>query len=841
MLGVQSCMKTIPLFLAAMISAATASSAPEAFTNSLGMRMVPIPAGTFRMGETNPTPGKIFEVAGYLRKGDWDEHPVHEVTISKPFYMADAEVTAEQFRQFRATFEGNAELAPAASGVSWHDAVAFCEWLSRKEGRHYRLPTEAEWEYAARAGTSSLFSGGDKRPAAGEANPWGLKHMHDGVAEWCLDWHGEYPVDAQTDPVGPSAGFAKVVRGGGLDKQSDYYARSANRAGMPPDFPPVPIEKVREMTKGEASAEGNPEGVGQKRSSDYKSEFLYKNFTRSVLGNQGNHPIGFRVVAAPDPAGRARVVAGPYPTQGVRQAGPEPGIGPDMARPWFRKRYLLPTPPENTDPAKMQAFRALGWPRGFLRHMHSPGLEVCSNGDVLFISFTAVSETDPDVALLSTRLRFGADEWDPPDLFLDFPDVDDHAPMLWNDRGRLWFFWGANKLDSGFPFQWMTSDDNGATWSDVHFPLFKTPVGGHSAQPITMAFRDAAGRIYVASDAIGPESVLWQSDDDGATWIDPAGRSGGRHTAFVLLRDGRILGMGGKSSNIDGFMPRSISSDGGRTYTVSKTIFPHLGSNQRPSLIRLASGRLFMAGDLQSNTGVQPKGYTERGCYAALSDDEGETWTMRTIPGTQMHERPENAKALGGPTLGYSVARQAPNGVIHLISTMTEPCLHFEMNEAWILHGADLPKADAALRANSAKSIRHVQEHVECDEAGRVRQRYSGGIGDDGRFLLHGAVAWFYPDGKLQREATYELGRLTGSEKYYSPEGRLVWERDHQSDGDTTWTNYWPDGGVRTRSTWRDMHAEGEAVLRDPSGKQVYSVRFEHGVPVSSDGDPGEY
>ena len=101
--------------------------------------------------------------------------------------------------------------------------------------------------------------------------------------------------------------------------------------------------------------------------------------------------------------------------------------------------------------------------------------------------------------MIITRLRFGADEWDFPSLFLDLPDGDDPAPMLWNDAGRLWFFWGLNKLDSGYPFQWITSDDHGATWSPVRFPVFVTEIGGYSAQPITNAFRDNAGTIHVGN------------------------------------------------------------------------------------------------------------------------------------------------------------------------------------------------------------------------------------------------------------------------------------------------------------------------------------------------------
>src|SRR5436190_24292744 len=181
--------------------------------------------------------------------------------------------------------------------------------------------------------------------------------------------------------------------------------------------------------------------------------------------------------------------------------------------------------------------------------------------------------------------------------------------------------------------------------------------------------------------------------------------------------------MGGKSSQIDNFMPRAISSDGGRSSTVSKTPFCWLGSNQRPALIRLASGRLFFAGDLQNEKGSQPAGFTEHGAIVALSDDDGETWRTRKLPGTQPHETPARAKQLGGGTLGYTVARQAPNGVIHLIATMTEPCLHFEFNEEWIQRGDEhiAPPDDAILRRNTARRVRDVREFTERDAEARVR------------------------------------------------------------------------------------------------------------------------
>ena len=180
------------------------------------------------MGESNPIPDALkLKDLEYLPNGDWDEKPVRRVAIGKPFYIGVTEVTLEQYKQFKQDYVPpapakleNGQEAPASpyvTGINWHEAAAFCEWLSKKEGRTYRLPTEAEWEFAARAGTTTTFSSGDAPPAADVANPWGVKNMHGAVAEWVRDWHAAYPAEDETDPVGPASGFAKVIRGGGLD------------------------------------------------------------------------------------------------------------------------------------------------------------------------------------------------------------------------------------------------------------------------------------------------------------------------------------------------------------------------------------------------------------------------------------------------------------------------------------------------------------------------------------------------------------------------------------------------------------------------------------------------
>jgi len=208
--------------------------------NSIGMRFVPIPAGTFTMGE-----GKTATP--------------HKVTLTQEFHLGQYEVTQEQYEQVMGTnpsqFKGPQN---PVEKVSWDDAVEFCRKLSampaeKKAGYVYRLPTEAEWEYACRAGTKTTYSFGDSdselgdyawynensgnttHPVGGKKpNPWGLYDMRGNVWEWCQDWYGDYPSGSVTDPTGSASGSSRVYRGGSWLYNSDY-CRSAIRFGDPPD------------------------------------------------------------------------------------------------------------------------------------------------------------------------------------------------------------------------------------------------------------------------------------------------------------------------------------------------------------------------------------------------------------------------------------------------------------------------------------------------------------------------------------------------------------------------------------------------------------------------------
>jgi serine/threonine protein kinase/formylglycine-generating enzyme required for sulfatase activity len=214
-----------------------ALQALEPITNSIGMKLKLIPSGEFMMGEGGE---------------------MHRVSISKRFYLGIYEVTQDEYQRLMGKNPSKFKSARnPVELVSWEDAVAFCGKLSdlpeeKKARRVYRLPTEAEWEYACKAGSNTVFSFGQNAAALPEfgwynmnskqrthtvgtklSNPWGLYDMHGNVWEWCSDWYSDYPITAVTDPVGPKQGSGRVRRGGGWFIGA-VDCRSATRHGLTP-------------------------------------------------------------------------------------------------------------------------------------------------------------------------------------------------------------------------------------------------------------------------------------------------------------------------------------------------------------------------------------------------------------------------------------------------------------------------------------------------------------------------------------------------------------------------------------------------------------------------------
>jgi formylglycine-generating enzyme required for sulfatase activity len=298
----------------------TWATEPKNIVNSIGMKLIEIPAGEFMMGAEEDR-AETLNIFPYYDPVCLDsELPRHRVRITKSFYMGQFEVTVGQFQKFsnemRYKFEedrtgipswsnennrlagtsrfqtsspGKTELDHPVVFATWNNAVAFCEWLSKKEGKKYRLPTEAEWEYACRAGTRSrYYFGNDPEElfrfanAAGaesqsrspstavlptfdangmrtnqfvsfpfltqpdgysltapvgqfRPNAFGLYDMHGNATEMCSDWYDEnyYKNSPRNDPQGPSNGFSCVFRGGGCGT-TPASTRCAARFAYPP-------------------------------------------------------------------------------------------------------------------------------------------------------------------------------------------------------------------------------------------------------------------------------------------------------------------------------------------------------------------------------------------------------------------------------------------------------------------------------------------------------------------------------------------------------------------------------------------------------------------------------
>lgn len=208
------------------------------------MKFRKIPAGKFTMGSPE-------------NEKEWsdNERPQHLVTITRPFYLGMYEVTQAQWKVVMGNnpskFRGCGDDCPGER-VSWGDVQEFINKLNQIEGLNkYRLPTEAEWEYACRAGSNTRFGFGDDEAVLGQyawydrieesthpvgqkrPNAWGLYDMHGNVMEWCQDWYGDYPSASETDPIGPSSGGYRVIRGGSW-KSLPGITRSAFRRGALP-------------------------------------------------------------------------------------------------------------------------------------------------------------------------------------------------------------------------------------------------------------------------------------------------------------------------------------------------------------------------------------------------------------------------------------------------------------------------------------------------------------------------------------------------------------------------------------------------------------------------------
>ncbi len=613
--------------------------------------LVEIPAGSYYMGSEG--------------KGEnYDEAPAHKVNISKAFRMGATEVTNAQYELFRPEHKKlrgknnvSTEDDDAVVNVSYQDAVDFCKWLSKKEGKTYRLPTEAEWEYACRAGTYTLYYTGDGLSSnmrrnqtiardykavslkVGQTRPnaFGLYDMHGNVEEWCLDWYGPYSSEEQTDPVGPADGEYRVTRGGS-HHTPDEYLRSANRMAMIP-------EDMHSLT-------------------------------------------GFRVVQSDEPL---------------------PSVTIDMNKSCFLEPLVFVKKP------------IVGSHTPFYTHNHQPSITWCDNGDMLAIWFSANQENGRGMVVLSSRLKKGATEWTPAELFYKVPDRNMTGSSIFNNgKGILYHFNGVEAAGDwqNLMMVMRTSTDNGLSWSKSQIIA---PEHTKRHQVISGTIMTPEGWMIQACDA-GPGShdgaAIHISKDGGQTWNDPWDgapmpdfKEGGKgttiagiHVGIVTLKNGNLLALG-RGNSIEGengkkMMPMSISKDMGKTWKYQASEFPAIDGGQRLVLMRLKEGPLLLVSftDHPQRTRKEDLGmeFTDAngnkfmgyGMYAALSYDDGKTWPVKRLL-VDGKERHLNGGAWTGDfdmdathaePRGYLAGTQSPDNMIHIVSSR----IHYRFNLKWL-------------------------------------------------------------------------------------------------------------------------------------------------------------
>lgn len=633
--------------------------------------MESIPAGKFMMGSAG-----IGE--------NYDERPAHVVAITYPFYIAATEITNKQYERFDPShqkYRGKNGLSieddEPVVYVNYNDATAFCTWLSGKEKKQYRLPTEAEWEYACRAGSYTAYAMNDALPkeyfrnqevtwtpkrvsltvAQTKPNSWNLYDMHGNVEEWCYDWYGAYVPGVQENPLGRAAGLYRVTRGGSHSTPARYL-RSANRSAM------IPEDK--------------------------------------------NWLVGFRIVEAPL-AKSIELPATPPPANSVNVKQVVAGWSKLPKAVFLEPINFINEPICNT-----------GTP--FYAHNHCPAISWCPNGDLLAVWFSTDEESGREMVILGSRLRAGNNSWDPASLFLKVPDRNmTGSSLFYDNKGTMYHMNGVETAGSwqNLAMVLRTSKDNGASWSAPQLADSEHRMGN---QVIAGMLHTRQGWLIQAGDAVpGGEggSAVHISEDNGKTWHNPSGdtvapvfsegKSGGViagiHTGIVELKDGSLMAFG-RGNNISDEMkvpkmPLSISKDSGRSWTYHASEFPPIAGGQRLVLRRLNEGAILFVSFtnhpdapmeiakgmmFKDASGKDHRGY---GLFAALSFDEGKTWPVKKLL-SDGRERFLNGGAWTGffktdlshaEPKGYLAATQTPDDIIHLISSS----IHYRFNLQWLM------------------------------------------------------------------------------------------------------------------------------------------------------------
>ena len=591
------------------------------FSNSrLSLPLSVVDAGQMTMGEND--------------QGGVDEKPAHPVRISRSFAIASRVITNEEYEQFdpghhkwRGVTKISKDDRDPAVYVSWHDAVAFCRWLGHKDGVPYRLPTEAEWEWARR-----------QQP--------GLFREDGAVVEnWCLDGYGPYPSGWVSDPTGCPDSPIKVTRGGPW-KSTDHIPHATNRLGN------LPGDRNRLVGIRVVLGHLPPPSKGV--------PWPTRRWQRDV--SQKRH-----VWKAPVPSDRPWF-AEPIP---FARIPPQPAGGPlftkhnhcpgiawcpngDLLAVWYTTIQEWGRELAIAGSRLRQGRDA--WDEADLfwdvpdRNDHTPTIWSDHRGRLYHFNGMAVEGGWHDLAMLVRESDDNGATWTKPRIIAPKHGLG-NMPISSTFRrkdGTICVPCDAVAGANGGSILHLSSD-NGNTWQ---LPSRGKPV---------------------------PRFLPGQS---GA-------RIAGIHAAVDQWIDGSLVAVG-RGDSINGRMPLSLSRDGGVSWTYAASPFPPIAGGQRAVLRRLSENVLMLVSFTNGSKFATDKGTTieGQGMFAALSTDGGKTWPVRklltdgkrrVLDGHAWTDRFVMDATHAEPK-GYLAATQTPDGIIHLISSG----IHYRFNLAWL-------------------------------------------------------------------------------------------------------------------------------------------------------------
>eukprot|EP00943_MAST-04B_sp_MAST-4B-sp1_P001033 g1033.t1 len=674
------------------------------------IKFVEIPAGEFLMGNTKKLPVDISAGQPNRLFGNFNEAPVIKQIVDD-FEMSTTEITNKMYEQFdpehqklRGKLHFSKDDDEAVIWVSINNATNYAKWLTktRNDGYTYRLPTEIEWEYACRAGTTTVYNTGDEFPKSqrknngklsnhnnpeatwpnieGEAsklhvamfepNKFGLYDMHGNVEEFTSTIYKEYSNETERKKYSAAMDTVYVTRGGSHGTAL-YFLRSATRLGALEFTSNIAIgfRVVREKTK---------YNKGQD-----EENLRYNNDDKNVI-----------VTTKTDPA--------------------KSFDNRNKTKPYFRYLQYVNIPKTQTK-----------FPYG--GHNHDPSITYCPDGSLLAIFFSTWYEKDREQGLASTRLSDTLNgTWSTPVTFFNIPGRVNTAPsFLLLKSGKLmqWMAvspWESNK---GTQVYQRESLDCGVSWSTSQVPPGLDFFGHHSPAETSLELSD--GTLLLPTDDSGdlPKPTITNNEcnhglgkntktsgqisrfalskDEGKTWTPQNGTIRGHHGAFVELKNGSIWGIG-RNNGIVGEdnlmrMAQAITTDRGETFKyIAATCFPNIVSGQRMIALRLAEGPIIVVSFANGvQTGV-PSVFESRtgkeifGMFVAVSFDEATSFPIIRLVSDDKVSHP--VETSDGDIFYMNQTHAEPRGYISAIQDLNTKMIHvissrqhYQFNYAWLV------------------------------------------------------------------------------------------------------------------------------------------------------------